>query len=55
MSNSLSFGQAVLPLICVVSTITAYALGKVVGANDERTRIVRSKANIEKNAGREVR
>lgn len=48
MDTSITFGQAVLPLICVVSTVVAYALGKVVGASEERSRIVASKRNTDK-------
>lgn len=48
MSNSLSFAQAIIPIAICGWTILAYQLGKSVGADHERQRIVASKRNTDK-------
>lgn len=48
MSTTVSIAQATLAALAAGVVVFAYLLGKTVGADEERKRIVRSKANIDK-------
>ncbi len=48
MSHSIDIVYGVIASVAAASIVTAYLVGKIVGADEERKRIVRVKANLTK-------
>ena len=48
MSDTISIAQGVFASVAAAAVVFAYLLGKTVGADEERARIVRSKRNTDK-------